>query len=878
MALSVAALLSWQSTTDATSFTTASATPTANRLYLAWVETSHATAAPTPTASGWGLTWTQVATVHLADLGSGSARRITLFSASGSGSSGTVAFSFGGVTATGCLGHIHEWTGATIPYIQQFITKSLTAGGYTSASTTLTQAVQSTGTTTAVVGMVEKDAVLAFTVGTGFTSAYDNGYSTPATRALVEYDIGPTDGVLDCTWAATASGWTAIAVELGESKALMGTLTDAFTTIGAAWNDWGGANTNIVSNELNISSTVSSTNYYGIDTTAQYDLTGSVASIKVVNQGNQALTSWEAYPVFMYLDATNDISWLITGGSLGARKTIAGSSTAQGSTVTYSLVTHKYLRIRESAGTVYWDYSADGSSWTNQTSIAVSSLFPVTCLRGQVLVGTYASEASATTLKVDDWNILINTIQATGSWAGDGAYAGTATWTANATGSYAGAGAYAGTATRTTGATGSFAGAGAYAATGVRKAVATGSYAGAGAYAANAVVVNLHAVPEAKVYIETTAGVWVDVTADFQQGYTKRGRQAELDKYTTGTASLQFINSNRKYDPTYAAGPLYGYLDLRHRMKIEAVHGITTYPIFLGYIDSISENRVLRDNAVITTIRLSDYFKVLNKYTIDGTSFSSQLVGARITAVLDIVDATSSRNIDAGVTTLQSGTYSSTLLSHAQTAAITEFGDFFIQANGVIRFKSRDSSLSEPLHGTFGDGIGEHHYKALTPQFDDSYIRNPVTVDRNGGTAQTASDSALYAPPPAGYGRNHFTLSGTYHNSDANALSAAQYILARFKLPKRRVIGIEVGPVPYEEGPLTYPEILARELTQRIMINERPMGIDPIIQQASVIEGIEHSFSPKTWTTKFNVSPGFGDGAFWVLGVSHLGTETVLYF
>lgn len=507
MALSVAALLSWQSTTDATSFTTASATPTANRLYLAWVETTHATAAPTPTASGWGLTWTQVATVHLADLGSGSARRITLFSSSGSGSSGTLVFSFGGVTATGCLGHVQEWTGAALPYIEQSITKSLTAGGYTSASTTLTFPVKTTATTTAVVGMVEKDAVLAFTVGTGFTSAYDNGYSTPATRALVEYDIGPTDGVLDCTWAATASGWTAIAVELGESKTLLGTLTDNFATIDTAkWNNWGGAQETIVSGELNLASTLAA-NYYGMFSQVDYDLTGSAASIKVTNQGNQAITSWEAYPLHLYRDNTNDVKWFIAGGTLQAVKTINSVATNQGAGLTFSLVTHKYLRIRESAGTVYWDYSADGVSWTNQTSIAVSSLFPVTAIAAEIIVGTWQAEASTTSMKVDDFNITVTTITGSATMSGTGALSSTGTLVKVGTATASGTGTLSATGTLIRIGVATASGTGALSSTAIVITFGATSMSGTGALSATGTIVKIGAATMAGTGALSASGV-----------------------------------------------------------------------------------------------------------------------------------------------------------------------------------------------------------------------------------------------------------------------------------------------------------------------------------------------------------------------------------
>ena len=117
-------------TTNATSFATASITPTANRLVLAWV-TSRVAAAGIPTASGNGLTWVQVATI--AD-GSGGIR-LTVFRAMGaSPSAGAVTFDFGGVSQTSCCWSIAEYgsvdTSGTngIWAVVQSVTKTTAAG------------------------------------------------------------------------------------------------------------------------------------------------------------------------------------------------------------------------------------------------------------------------------------------------------------------------------------------------------------------------------------------------------------------------------------------------------------------------------------------------------------------------------------------------------------------------------------------------------------------------------------------------------------------------------------------------------------------------------------------------------------------------------
>jgi hypothetical protein len=62
-----------------------------------------------------------------------------------------------------------------------------------------------------------------------------------------------------------------------------------------------------------------------------------------------------------------------------------------------------WLRIRESGGTTFWDWSASGSSWTNFASMANPT--EVTSLYVQIWAGHYAAETD-TTAVFDNVNIV----------------------------------------------------------------------------------------------------------------------------------------------------------------------------------------------------------------------------------------------------------------------------------------------------------------------------------------------------------------------------------------------------------------------------------------------------------------------------------------
>lgn len=88
MTLAVTALTGGADSTDATVYTTASITPSANKLILAAITTRHSTACEVPTVAGNGLTW-----VKVADQPDAAGRMTSVWRAMGaSPTTGTVTF------------------------------------------------------------------------------------------------------------------------------------------------------------------------------------------------------------------------------------------------------------------------------------------------------------------------------------------------------------------------------------------------------------------------------------------------------------------------------------------------------------------------------------------------------------------------------------------------------------------------------------------------------------------------------------------------------------------------------------------------------------------------------------------------------------------
>lgn len=176
-------------------------------------------------------------------------------------------------------------------------------------------------------------------------------------------------------------------------------LKDAFSSNSINTSKWAAFGTNTLASQSNgqlVLTTSTTAGYGGLDSTGGYastNLTGSGAFIEVKDVGNQSLTSFEVFPLIIYLDANNKLMWFIGQGSLIAFKLVATVQTSIFST-TFNSTTHRWLRIREQSGTTYFDYSSDKLNWVNATSLA--NPFAITAILLEITAGTYSAEVSAT--------------------------------------------------------------------------------------------------------------------------------------------------------------------------------------------------------------------------------------------------------------------------------------------------------------------------------------------------------------------------------------------------------------------------------------------------------------------------------------------------
>lgn len=108
------------------------------------------------------------------------------------------------------------------------------------------------------------------------------------------------------------------------------------------------------------------------------------------------------------VDTNNRVTYYTDGGGiLTARITNAGINTDV-VIGTYDPYSHAWWRLREAAGTIYFDTAPDGWTWTNRASIAYA--WDASAVQAVFLCGYYGTEAAGMTAYVDHVNTTSSAI------------------------------------------------------------------------------------------------------------------------------------------------------------------------------------------------------------------------------------------------------------------------------------------------------------------------------------------------------------------------------------------------------------------------------------------------------------------------------------
>jgi hypothetical protein len=370
-------------------------------------------------------------------------------------------------------------------------------------------------------------------------------------------------------------------------------------------------------------------------------------------------------------------------------------------------------------------------------------------------------------------------------------------------------------------------------------------------------------------------------TTDVKSIETRRGANRVVNpaalRYNAGNGSIVLSNNSRKYDPTNLSGPYVSagetlVLPMR-QIRIRGTYNAITYGIMRAYADSwnLDWNG---PNWSEAEVPFTDGFKVLeaNDRIAVAPVGAGENSGARISRILDSAGwPAADRDIATGNSTLQATTLAGSALTECFLTADSELGEFYVDGDGNMTFRNRHAMLlesrSNSVQATFGDGPGELQYSnnGLTLSYDHETLANRAQVARAGGTQQVTTDATSISK----YLTRTFNRTDLLLENDSAALSYAQWVLYTSKDPELRFDAIDINPL---SDPATLmPQVLGREIGDRIQIIRRPPGGGTPITRDVFIRGISHKITPSTWKTRWILQSATKYGSFLVLNNPILG-------
>ncbi|WP_306317225.1 MULTISPECIES: hypothetical protein [unclassified Streptomyces] len=227
----------------------------------------------------------------------------------------------------------------------------------------------------------------------------------------------------------------------------LSTLIDTFND-GGIGPDWGNAYGGVT--ETGGRARVPCTTAYaGYQTANSWTLTDGGFYVAIVTLP-AAAGATEAYAsVFVNAPGIEETGGPLYGCRIGfAINTVSGQLLFKSDTgytdpdavaVTYSATDHRFLRLSEAAGTVSWDTSPDGTTWTNRRTLATPAWVTASTDQCALDLSAHRDAGTADFAEYDSFNTLSDAAVFTGSASGSAQSNATATGALTALGTATGA-------------------------------------------------------------------------------------------------------------------------------------------------------------------------------------------------------------------------------------------------------------------------------------------------------------------------------------------------------------------------------------------------------------------------------------------------------
>jgi len=336
----------------------------------------------------------------------------------------------------------------------------------------------------------------------------------------------------------------------------------------------------------------------------------------------------------------------------------------------------------------------------------------------------------------------------------------------------------------------------------------------------------------------------------------ERGKKTVLDSIAPGRATIVARDTTRAFDPYNEASVYWDEFDdtpgLSPLRQIRITRNSTV--IYRGRVVDFTYDYVGPKQLPQVTILAADDLFILANSFLNAFTPSAELSSARVSTILDRTEvgwSASLRDITTGTTTL--GNYAiaegTNALDYLRKIDAAERGRIFVRASdGDLVFQPRIGNTLSAPSVTFSDDGTNTPYRDVFVDFTVDSVLNRVTIQRPGGLAQTATDTASIAL----YFTQAETITDSLLSTDAQALTLANYLLEGS--PEPRFSGVETF-----FGSLTTVQknaVADVEIGETIAVTRTFTTGSPLtVTEELTVEGISHRIDLRGETVTFYTAP-----------------------
>lgn len=357
---------------------------------------------------------------------------------------------------------------------------------------------------------------------------------------------------------------------------------------------------------------------------------------------------------------------------------------------------------------------------------------------------------------------------------------------------------------------------------------------------------------------------WTGIDTDTRGFTINRGRQTALDRFQTGQLVLTLDNTSGDYDPDNTSGAHTGKVVPGVPIQVILAFDSVNYPLFYGYVDEWLPQYLPGSHSYQQVqVTASDAMSILANYvsTPQNSQGAGEKTDARINRILDNAGWSKAlRQLDPGIEPLQATTLSQAAFDDIQQAVESEYGLWYIDPSGNVRFENRFHRITDPRSSTAQSTWSDQGTWGTNPVYTDikrtsknDLVRNLIQGQVIGGTLQQAADSTSQATTQGPRTLNNTAL---LLEGDDDAAVWCAFLLRLFKDPEARVETVTFAPLG--DPTVLWPVCLGTLISDRVVVTVHP-PVGSTVTKHCFVEGIAHSYStgdgsPPSWSTQFSLS------------------------